>query len=67
MAQTIRRPNAQMFRVDRTFIDGSRRPRIHQQGARFVYDDGSPVTNPDHVAFLPEPFRTQALAGIARG
>lgn len=41
------------------------RPEIFQRGNEFFYKDGSPVTNPDDVAYLPEPFRSLALKFIA--
>ena len=40
-------------------------PAINQYGKEFFYDDGSPITNPQHVDHLPEPFKTTALKYIS--
>ncbi len=52
--------------VDRIFTDGKTGPTILMAGERFLYGDSTPVTDPAHVAHLPEPYRTQALAFIER-
>lgn len=45
--------------------DGVRkRPMIFQRAKEFFYSDGSPVTNPDDVDYLPPQYRTLALEFI---
>ncbi len=39
-------------------------PMIHKRGDTFLYADGRPVTDPAHVAHLPEPYQAQALRFI---
>ena len=47
--------------VDRSFYEKGY-PAIHMSGRAFVYTGGDPVTRIEDVEWLPEPFRTQALA-----
>ena len=46
--------------VERSFCEKGQ-PTIHMSGGTFIYSDGTPVTQAEHVEELPEPFRTQAL------
>jgi hypothetical protein len=41
------------------------KPAICQHGNEFFYEDGSPLTDPSHVDYLPEPFKSTALKFIA--
>ena len=46
---------------------GRARPQIFQRGDGFYYKDGSPVTNVEHVSYLPEKFRKMAEKFVTGG
>jgi hypothetical protein len=42
-------------------------PEIFQNADGFFYKDGSPVVRTEDVAYLPEPYKTQAVKWIEKG
>lgn len=50
-----------------SLTDGEpQKPTVFMAGDAFYYMDGQPVTVPDHVEHLPEPYKTMARKFIAK-